>query len=214
MDKVISGYDDQMMDITMTVIDKDGSTKSYDYSVYQKGEKRLVRFTSGEVKGMSVLSMSRDRVYVYLPGYKRVRRVAAHNLNQAFVGSDFSQDDMATTEWADSHSVKMEKEDEDFWYLRCIPNKNQRLSYDSALLKVGKKEYRQWRVEYYKNGEIDKTMDNTVVTEFGPQAIRHKNVVMSTPSRAHKTELELKDFKVNLGLTDSMFTVRQLQWSK
>ena len=49
MDLTISGFDDQRMDVDMTVIDTNGSQKSYYYQVYQKGESRLVKMLSGEV---------------------------------------------------------------------------------------------------------------------------------------------------------------------
>src|SRR5512142_2014948 len=89
MDATNNAFADQTMEIRLTVIDVDGSKKSYDMTVLQKGDtKRLVTFTSGEMKGMATLVEDRNSVHVYLPGYKKVRRVAAHNMNQSLAGSD------------------------------------------------------------------------------------------------------------------------------
>ncbi|HPX66322.1 MAG TPA: outer membrane lipoprotein-sorting protein, partial [Anaerolineaceae bacterium] len=99
MDKTVNGFDDQFMDNTMTIINIDGSKKSYRFSILQKGEKRLIRFSTGEMKGMANLIEGAGRVYAYLPGQKKVRRVSAHNMQQSFAGSDFSNDDMAFTSW-------------------------------------------------------------------------------------------------------------------
>lgn len=36
-------------------------------------------------------------MYVYLPAFGKVRRIASHTKDQGFLGLTFSQDDMATT---------------------------------------------------------------------------------------------------------------------
>jgi len=97
MDQVTNGYDDQYMRAVMTIVDTDGSRKSYDFSIAQKGEKRMIRFHSGEMKGMGTLVESPSVVYTYLPAFKKVRRVAPHTMNQSFAGSDFTNDLMAFT---------------------------------------------------------------------------------------------------------------------
>jgi len=63
MDKTVNGFDDQFMDNTMTIINIDGSKKSYRFSILQKGEKRLIRFSTGEMKGMANLIEGAGRVY-------------------------------------------------------------------------------------------------------------------------------------------------------
>jgi len=215
MDLTISGFDDQRMDVDMTVIDTNGSQKSYYYQVYQKGESRLVKMLSGEVKGMTILSMSADRVYVYLPGFKRVRRVAASNLNQAFVGSDFTQDDMATTEWAKNHDGVIINEDDGFWYLRCTPKPGEKTGYKYAELKVAKTDFRQWEVKYFNDRDQNyKVMEMSEVYKFPSGAVRHRRVTMRDVLTSHRTDLFIRDFVVNSGYKDSMFTVRQLQWGK
>jgi len=50
-DRLTNGWNDLFMRTTMTIIDLDGTRKSYVFSIAQKGEKRLIRFESGELKG-------------------------------------------------------------------------------------------------------------------------------------------------------------------
>ena len=97
MEATNNDFADQRLEEQLTVVDVDGARKSYDFTLYQKGGvKRLIEFTSGELKGMSMLVEDRNSVYVYLPGFRKVRRVAASHMNQTLVGSDLSNDDMAT----------------------------------------------------------------------------------------------------------------------
>src|SRR5438445_378170 len=61
------------------IIREPGQTvgREFTFMTISKGnEKRLVRFTSpGDVKGMGMLTESRDTMYAYLPGFNRVRRL-------------------------------------------------------------------------------------------------------------------------------------------
>jgi outer membrane lipoprotein-sorting protein len=213
MEKTVNGFDDQVMDVTMTVVDVDGSRKSYDFTVWQKGDtKRLVRFRSGEIKGMATLVEDRQHVYVYLPGLKKVRRVAAHNMNQSFAGSDMSNDDMAAVSWAGLYEAAIEREDADHWYLRCTPRPGADAPYARATLKVEKKRFLQMGIEYYdESGAKVKVWDNRDVTDY--HGVPRASIVeLSDPRTGHRTILKVNDLRVNQGLTDSMFTVRELEW--
>jgi len=213
METTINGFQDQQMDVTMTIVDTDGSKKSYDNMIYQKGDvKRYIIFTSGENKGMATLIEDPSHIYVYLPGFKKVRRVAAHNMNQTFAGSDFSNEDMAMVSYTKTYDVKMEKEDPDYWYLLATPKAGVESQYSKVIIKVDKKTYIQMSVDYYsKAGEKVKVFTMSDIKDYNGTK-RASKVVLSDPRTKHSTELFIKDFKVNQGLKDDMFTVRQLQW--
>ena len=57
-----------------------------------------MRFTSpADIKGTAVLTIENDGdddIWVYLPALKKVRRLAASNKKDAFVGTDFSYGDV------------------------------------------------------------------------------------------------------------------------
>ncbi|MBI5529042.1 MAG: outer membrane lipoprotein-sorting protein [Deltaproteobacteria bacterium] len=215
MEKTINGFDDQEMDLRLTIVDVDGSKKSYEFTIWQKGDqKRLIKFTSGEIKGMATLVQDRNNVYVYLPGFKKVRRVAAHNMNQSFAGSDFSNDDMATVSWTKIYTASPGKEEADAWWITATPKPGEQVEYSKVDLKLDKKTGTQQRAVYFnKAGEKVKTFDNTNLTDWNGVP-RAKNVVVADPRTGHRTEMEVKSFKVNQGLKDDMFTVRELQWGK
>jgi Outer membrane lipoprotein-sorting protein len=51
------------------------------------------------MKGTKLLILSPTQMYVYLPAFGKVRRVASHTHDQGFFGLAFSQDDLATTSY-------------------------------------------------------------------------------------------------------------------
>lgn len=215
METTVNGFDDQSMDITMTVVDVDGSRKSYDFTILQKGDtQRMIRFTSGEMKGMATLVEGRNRIYVYLPGYGKVRRVAAHNMNQSFAGSDFTNQDMAVVKWSESFDATIQRQDEDHWYLKCIPKTGTDDHYAWVVVKVEKARFLQLGIEYYdEKGNLVKLFENRNVQSFHGVA-RASLVTVSNPRTGHRTELQIRDFRVNRDIPVSMFTVRELQWGR
>ncbi len=214
MEALNNGFADQKMEIRLSIIEGDGSRKSYDMTLLQKGDsKRLVHFTSGELKGMSTLVESRDSVHVYLPGFKKVRRVAAHNMNQSVAGSDLSSEDMAQVSWATDWNLKLDKEDDSSYWLLLTP-KQPGGSYTRVVHRVAKDSFVQQETHYYNAaGEEVKRFINSDVTDFHGVK-RSKLITVSDPRTKRRTEMELKDFVVNQGLKDSLFTVRELQWGK
>lgn len=216
MDKTIAGFDDQYIEVTMTIVDATGKEKSYDFNVFQKGDtKRLVRFTTGDFKGMAMLIQDRNRMFIYLPGMKRVRRVAAHNMNQTFAGSDLTNEDMATAGFSKEWSVTLESEDAEAWYLKGKPKKGVKTIYSYLTFKVGKKHFSQLRTEYFnEKGEMVKIWENSDWGALGNSPERHRKVEVTDPRTGHKTRMDVHKFEVNKGVKDNVFTVRRLQWGR
>jgi outer membrane lipoprotein-sorting protein len=212
MDDVTSGYADQEMDVDLVIGDVDGSKKIYGMTVWQQGEKRLVRFTSGETKGMATL-IDGDRVYVFMPGFKKIRRIASHNMKQSFAGSDFSNTDMSTISWAADYDVVFEKETDTQYVLRGKPKAGKNIEYASVLLYLAKDGYYQDAVDYFnEKGEKVKEFLGKDKQSWPGNVQRFKLLIMRDPRTGHTTEMHVKTFKVNQGLTEDNFTKRQLQW--
>jgi outer membrane lipoprotein-sorting protein len=215
-DQLTNGWDDQYMKATMTILDLDGSRKSYVFSVAQKGEKRLVRFESGELKGMATLILNSDSVYAYLPGFKKVRRVAAHNMGQSFAGSDFSNDDMAFTSWTKSYVATIAHEDATSWTLACSPRPGgTKPPYPKATARVDKKNFQLIGYEFLdENGQKIKTFETSVMTDWGNGRMRNKVIVVTDNRTGHKTRLDLIEARFNDGIKDALFTERELEWGR
>jgi len=215
MDALRNQFKDQEMDIKLTVVDTDGSEKSYKFNLKQKGDdKRLIRFKSGEVKRMSVLTV-RDSMHVFLPGYKRVRKIASHNMNQSFVGSDFNNHDMAIVSWSRFYDAELLKEDDASWHLTLVPRKGEKAPYPKIVMKIRKKGFIQTGTDYF-DASGEKVKEFTVKEwETFPNGLEMGKVIeMKDPRTGHHTLLEIESFKVDQGFKDSMFSVRQLQWSR
>jgi outer membrane lipoprotein-sorting protein len=216
MDATNNSFADQVMEVALTVKDVDGTSKTYEFTMYQKGDtKRLIQFTSGEMKGMATLVEDRNSVYVYLPGFRKVRRVTASTMSQGFAGSDMSNDDMAITRWGKGWTAVLDKEDETSWWLALTPGPDEKTDYGRVVHRVDKATFCQMETHYYsRSGELVKRLVAAKNVDVGG-GVRHNMVITVTDARTgHATVLEQKSFKVNQSLEDDLFTVRQLQWGK
>ena len=216
VDQVTNQYKDQIMQVTYTITDVDGSKKSYDLTTYQLGdEQRLIRFHSGEIKGMSMLIENRNNMYVYLPGYKKVRRIAAHNMNQSFAGSDMSNDDMSNVSWSKAWNAVYEKEDENYYYIKLTQKPGENKAYAWVRMKAGKKDGFQWGAEYYNAaGEMVKKAEMQNLKTYPGGGLLHEAITYTDPRTGHSTLIFVHDLKVNQGLKQSMFTTRELEWGR
>jgi len=216
MDAANNAFTDQTMEIALTVQDVDGSKKTYEFTLLQKGDtKRLIHFTSGEIKGMATLVEDRNSVYVYLPGFKKVRRVTANTMSQGFAGSDLSNDDMAITRWGRGWEPRLDREDETSVWLVLTPKADEKSEYAKVVHRVDKVRFQQMETHYYnRSGELVKKLEATEPKEFAGGVRRNMHIVVTDARTGHRTVLDTKSFKFNQGLEDDLFTVRQLQWGK
>ncbi|MGH9799757.1 MAG: outer membrane lipoprotein-sorting protein, partial [Blastocatellia bacterium] len=88
----------------LDVYEKKGTVRSKKFTMRKIGglgnSKTLIRFTEpAEVRGVGLLSINEhgtaDRQWLYTPAIQRVRRIASQERRQRFIGTDFTNEDMA-----------------------------------------------------------------------------------------------------------------------
>lgn len=105
------------------VVDRAGTTSARTLEVWQKGETmRLARFTApARLAGTGLLVPDGDTVYLYLPAYGRPRRVVGSQRGDAFMGTDFSLEDLSRLSWAREFTAVVEADEGDLVRLRLTP---------------------------------------------------------------------------------------------
>jgi len=101
---VMSGFKDSTSKMQMTLINAAGQEKSRTMKMKvlegENEDKSLMEFlTPADVKGTKFLSYEHfnkdDDQWLYLPALKRVKRIASKNKSGAFMGSEFSYEDLS-----------------------------------------------------------------------------------------------------------------------
>jgi outer membrane lipoprotein-sorting protein len=215
VDTAMTGFADQTFDAVMHVVESDGTTRERRFRTYQKGGRRLVRFTApADVKGMAVLVENTDTMYVYLPAYKRVRRIAGHTRNQGFLGSDFSYEDLGDVRYGARYAARLLQETPTQWLLELLPRQPADSEYSKLMMTVDRKTSQMIKLEHIdKSGRLAKTQTQSdFVWVEKDRDWTPRKVAMTDHRRSnHRTEIDVMLVGTNLGLADELFTVRSLE---
>jgi len=197
----------------ITLIDRKGNKKVREVRTYQKGsEKLLIRFLSpADVKGVSFLVLSKNRMYLYMPAFRKVRRIASHIKNENFMGTDFSYEDLAEAKFTEDYTARLVREESDRYILEIVPRPDADVGYSREILVVEKKSYIPIRSELYgKDGKLMKVMRMEGVKKVEGYWMPTK-IIMETVKTGHQTVVELLDIRHDTGLSDAVFTKRNLK---
>lgn len=212
VEAVVNAPKDQKLTMKFILIDSRGKEKVREAVISQKGtDKRLIKFTyPADQKGIAFLSLPGDVMYLYLPAFRRVRRIAAHIKNRKFAGTDFSYDDLSTTSYKKDYNVKIEIESDTKFILSLTPKIADRKEYSRVKMWVRKDIFYITRLEMYdKAGKLWKIMTEKNIVKVGKYWIAKKMEIHDLKAQ-HKTRLEVLKVEYDKNLPDKYFTQRYL----
>jgi uncharacterized protein len=215
VDSVMNAPQDVSAVERMTLIDDDGSRKERRIRFQQKGrDRRLTRFLEpADVRGVGFLRLAEDRMYLYLPAFRRVRRIASSIKNEDFMGTDFSYEDMSLTSYADDYDVTevTSAEESGGYTLTLKPKDGADVSYARLVLEVSEADWIARTVDFYDSaGERIKTLTSSEVELIDGYWLATRMEMVSWDS-GHRTVLELDEVRFDTGLSDDLFTERSLK---
>lgn len=213
-DEVGTSAQDQHSLSTMTLTDKDGDTKERKTEMFERGREdmRLVRFLSpADQKGISFLSLPDDKMYIYLPAFRKIRTIASHVKNENFAGTDFSYDDISSTGFIDDYDPELLETTDEAYILKLTPKPESEKDYGYLKLWVRKDIFFTVKTEYYdKGGNLWKVMDRRRIEKVGDYWFAME-IEMKDIKKNHSTKTVTDSLEVDTGLKDSTFTQRNLK---
>lgn len=226
-----SKFTDSTADSTMKLINKDGKERVRESTGVTKlipgttDNQRLITFLSpSDVKGTKNLliehSNKEDDIWIYLPALKKVRRLVASNKKDAFAGTDFSYGDIIgykVEEW--NHKlVKEDKVDGKACHLIESTPKTPAVADTYGVSKrvncVEKESAIAISGESYdSNGQLIKKYSSKDLKKLDEKNNKWTAMQMEALNveTGHKTIIEFKNYKVNTGVSDALFTTRSLE---
>lgn len=210
---ILNAPQDQTLTESVEIIESDGSVRERVLEIQQKGDDlRLVRFTEpAEVAGVSFLSRGEDRLYLYLPAFRKVRRIASHAKKENFMGTDFSYEDLSETNYDQKYNAAFLEEDETSWNLKLTPKPGANAVYSSAVMRVDKQTNYPLSMDLFEESERPvKRLELSDIRERGGYLMAG-SMKMTTLSDNHQTVIRLEDVKFDQGLSDRLFTERNLK---
>ncbi|RLD24795.1 MAG: hypothetical protein DRI54_05755 [Bacteroidetes bacterium] len=211
MDDVVFATKDKSSNIKMVMINqKSGKEKTKKAVMMQKGvDMKLFRYTFPKSdSGIATLSLPNNEIYLYLPLFKKPKKITNLAEKNAFNQSDFSVSDMATKSYADNFTAELVSTNE-YTYVVDLKPKSDESSYSHLVVYINKEYLYPEQFDYYnkKNQMIKKATYN--YTKIDNYWISDE-VSMEDLKKDHKTTIYMSDIKINQGLKDELFTLENL----
>ena len=187
--------------------------------------RRVVTFNSpSDVKGTKTLLVEHsgkdDDIWIYLPALKKVRRLVSSNKKDAFVGTDFSYGDVIghkTEDWTHA-TLKEDKVDgRPCWVIEATPKTpsvGENSGYSKRVSCVDKESYVALTSDAYDlEGKLVKKITAKKLEKIDAKNNKWQPMVLAAENvqTNHKTIIEFRNFKANVGVKDETFTARYLE---
>ena len=229
--KELSKTQDEYALMQMILVDPQGQKKERKVTLYTKSDqgglnKTLIRFTSPrDVENTALLTWEKkggdDDQWIYQTGTDKPRRVSSSGKKNRFAGTEFSFEDLRQ-EPVDIYEYKLlgsEDVDGKACYVVEAYPKTDKDKQDSGYSKrkfwILNDNYISIKREFYDHtGTLEKIERSSNLESIGGTVWRANIIEMEDVKKKTKTILTVEGRKVNQGLSDQLFTERELAKGK
>lgn len=212
VDKLASAFDDQSYVATMEIVKGGKVSKTMTFEAKMKGlDQQLIEFKSpGDVAGMKVLMEDANTLYVFMPEFKKVRRVAAHVQSQGFLGSEFSYEDMTQVKLSPFFDAELGGKKGNETTLVLTPKKGVETTYPKLEVVIDATKGGVTKVRYFdQSGAQVREQQRTAWKKVGGHNVPTK-ITMLNLKTGDSTVITMSNLVVNQGLSAGTFSRREL----
>jgi hypothetical protein len=188
-------------------------------------EKRIIRFLSpAEVKGTGMLiydyDQKNDDMWIYMPALRKTRRIISNEKSKSFMGSEFSNADMAAPSFEDFNYRAIGSDviaGTECWIVEVIPASEDimdEVGYDRQLAWIGKQDFVFRKAEYYnEDDELFKQMLSTDVKKIDQAGKKYMatRMEMNNIQNGRKSVLTIDKIQYNPDVKEEYFTLGYLE---
>ena len=211
---------DSKVDLHMTLINKKGKTRSSSLRSITKddGAKQIIWFLSPAAdKGVAFLKIEHDdrddEMRIWLPAFKKIRRISSKKRSDSFMGSDMSYEDLSSRQLDEYIFTLIGQEVYDSiscHLLESIPKEHIRSGYNRHITWVDPTWLIPLKEESYdKSGIILKEKYFTYKKMDTYQILRE--IQVTNVQKNHSTHLKFENIELDMGVKDDLFHERHLK---
>jgi outer membrane lipoprotein-sorting protein len=208
----LSSYTEMTM-----VIHRPDWERSMTMRAWTKGDKRtLVRVVEPKKdRGNGTLTDDKS-MWSYSPKINRVIKVPSSMMGQSWMGSDFSNKDIAKADdIVDQYQHSILKTEEidgvTVYDIQSIPNEDAAVVWGSEVMRIRDDHVVVQHLYYDQDGELVKTLESLEIVEMGGRVIAKRQRMSKADEPDEWTEIQVNDVEYEVELKDSLFTLSNLR---
>jgi outer membrane lipoprotein-sorting protein len=203
--------------ITMKIIRPDWS-REMSMKVWSKGDDYSLILITGPArdKGTTFLKR-RNEVWQWVPAIQRAIKMPPSMMNQSWMGSDFSNDDLVkeasiVNDYTHRFLADTAIGDTAMYRVELVPKPDAPVVWDKIVEWITKSSFIQYRGEYYdETGKIVNVMRLENVKKMGGRTIPTHLEIIPVDKRGQKTVLEYQSIEFNIPLQESFFSLQNMK---
>jgi hypothetical protein len=216
------GYIGSVSELKMTLIDAHGASVERVMSAKvlendKDGDKSITEFIKPkDIKGTKLLTwtskVESNKQWLFLPKFKRVKKINSKNQSGSFMGSEFSYEDIGG-QVIDKYNYKVVSEDKTNWEIESTPKKKS--GYSKLITTISKIDLSPIKVKYFdRRGELLKESE---LTEFNSYKVGKKSfsiadkITMQNVQTKKKSVIEWTTRKLGVNLKSKDFKSSKLK---
>ncbi|MFN7727865.1 MAG: outer membrane lipoprotein-sorting protein [Bdellovibrio sp.] len=203
--------------VVLKIIEKNGETKIREMDLKSlktsKGGKALVRIQSpADVKGTALLAElegTSQKQWIYLPSTKQIRRITGAAGQGGLLGSELSTQDLSPVSIQSAQARLLDRQ-KGSARLHIRLKSSGPTSYSHVIITLSEPAALPLKADYFRGAVLAKTVEFSNYTNSNGIS-RAQLIKVFNPVNKRRTDVELKNIKVNSGLKESDFTVDALK---
>jgi len=211
MDNTMFAIKDKSADIKMVLTNLSNQKEKIKLAtILQKdANKKIFRYTYPKAdSGIATLSLPNNEIYLYLPLFKKPKKITSIAEGNTFNQSDFSVEDMATKKYSAKYLATVTGTNDSAYILKLTP-KSPDTRYSYLTLFMNKKFFYPQKFEFYdlKGRKVKESVFHFIKIE---NYWVSDKVTMFNLKKNHSTSIIMTNIKINQGLNDTLFTLDNL----
>ncbi|HSV32398.1 MAG TPA: outer membrane lipoprotein-sorting protein [Atribacteraceae bacterium] len=204
---------------SLIVVDARGNEEKREMIMFSQEEgddttSSIFRFLSpASVRDITLLSLNDgDQIYLFMPAFRRVRRIAGAGRQETFAGTDFTYEDVGGMAFQrEDFNYTLIGEDEQNYYLALIPL-DEESEYSKQVMTVDREKFYLRKMEFYDlEGALWRVLEIHEIEVRDDGTNRFKKLSLTDVKENTKTLMNMGEVEENITLPAGFFSVRTIQ---
>lgn len=167
-------------------------------------------------KGITFLKRKKE-VWNWLPALERSIKLPPSMMNQSWMGTDFTNDDLVKESSIVEdyvHTIKGDTviQNRNCYIIQMIPKPQTAVVWSKVIVCIDKKDFMELHSRFYdEDGQLINTMNAGDVKLMDGRVIPTRFEMIPADKKGHRTEMLYKNIKYNRKIEDSFFTTDKMR---